>query len=104
MRYIKYSAIPVEDSEANSGIYAAKYTDMGTLTLNFRQPVGGLQILDADGEWKWVKPWEDQIVANCGDALSAITGGHFQSGEHRVHAPPKEQIHLDRFGVLFFSR
>jgi isopenicillin N synthase-like dioxygenase len=104
LRYIKYDAIPVEDSEANNGIYAAKHTDLGTLTLNFCQPVAGLQILDAGGEWKWVKPWDDEIVVNCGDALTAITGGYFKSGLHRVHAPPKEQIHLDRFAVLFFSR
>jgi isopenicillin N synthase-like dioxygenase len=106
LRYLKYDAIPIEDSEANDGIYTAKHTDLGTLTLNFCQPIAGLQILDTvDGEWKWVRPWEaDEIVVNCGDALSAITGGYFKSGQHRVHAPPKEQIHLDRFGALYFSR
>lgn len=104
LRFLKYDAIPIEDSEANDGIYAAKHTDLGTLTLNFRQPVAGLQILDGGGEWKWLKPWEDEIVVNTGDAMSALTGGYFKSGLHRVHAPPKEQIHLDRFSVLWFAR
>jgi len=105
LRYLRYDAIPIEDSEANDGIYAAKHTDLSTLTLNFCQPIAGLQILDADGEWKWVKPCgADEIVVNCGDALGALNGGYFKSGQHRVHAPPREQIHLDRFGVLFFSR
>lgn len=104
LRYLKYEAIPVEDSEANNGIYANKHTDMGTLTLNFAQPVAGLQILDENGEWKWIKPWEEEIVVNCADALAAMTGGYFKSGVHRVHAPPKEQIHLDRWAALFFSR
>jgi len=104
LRYLKYDAIPIEDSEANDGIYAAQHTDLGTLTLNFCQPVAGLQFLDGDGEWKWVKSWEDEIVVNIGDAMSALTGGYFKSGLHRVHAPPKEQIHLDRYSVLWFAR
>jgi isopenicillin N synthase-like dioxygenase len=104
LRYIKYTAIPVEDSEANNGIYAASHTDNTALTISFRQPVAGLQILDSDEEWKWVKPWEDEIVVNCGDSLMARTGGYVKSGLHRVHAPPSEQIHLDRFAVLFFSK
>ena len=104
-RYIMYSAIPIEDSEANNGIYAASHTDITSLTLSFHQPVAGLQIFDSDEAWKWVKPWGDgEIVVNCGDTLTALTGGCIKSGMHRIHAPPREQIHLDRFAVLWFAK
>jgi isopenicillin N synthase-like dioxygenase len=99
---MNFSAIPIEDSQANNGIYTAKHTDLRGLTLSFRQPVAGLQILDGN-EWKLVKPYEDTVLVNCEDALSGMTGGYFKSGVHRIHAPPKDQIDLDRFVVLLFS-
>lgn len=43
-------------------------------------------------------------MVNVGDTLRALTDGYLRSGVHRVHAPPKEQIHLDWFWVLFVSR
>lgn len=101
-RYIKYEAIPVRDSQANDGIYAAKHTDVATLTLNFRQPIAGLQFLDEDGEFKWIKPWDDKIVVNGGDALSAITGGYFKTGVHRVRNFSSLKLHLPSL-ITFLS-
>jgi hypothetical protein len=77
--------------------------NIAALTLSFRQPIAGLQIFDGEG-CKWVKPYGDQVLVNVGYALTALTGGYFKSGVHRIHAPPKEQIHLDRYSVLFFAR
>lgn len=104
LRYLKYNALPIEDTEANEGIYAAKHVDITTFTCNFRQPVAGLQILDKDDEWRWVRPMNDGIVVNSGDWLASVTGRYCRSGVHRLHAPPIEQIHLDRHAVIFFSR
>jgi isopenicillin N synthase-like dioxygenase len=70
----------------------------------FRQPVAALQILNSEGEWKWVKPQDETITINICDALQALTGGFFKSSVHRVHSPPQDQAHVDRLGVLFFAR
>jgi isopenicillin N synthase-like dioxygenase len=34
---------------------SAGHTDLGSVTLLFRQPVAGLQILSKDGVYRWVK-------------------------------------------------
>ncbi|WVQ66244.1 uncharacterized protein L199_004423 [Kwoniella botswanensis] len=38
------------------------------------------------------------------DTLSLISGRYFKSSIHRVSAPPPDQRHLDRLGILFFIR
>ena len=79
--------------------------DLGSWTLLFRQPVAALQIKNHQtGEWKWVKPQDATLTVNACDALSFLTGGYVKSTIHRVAAPPKDQEHVDRLGLLYFSR
>jgi isopenicillin N synthase-like dioxygenase len=79
--------------------------DLGSWTLLFRQPVAGLQIRDhITNEWKWVKPQDATLTVNACDALTFLTGGYVKSTVHRVTVPPKDQQHVDRLGVLYFSR
>lgn len=49
------------------------HSDMGSLTLLFRQPVAGLQVLSSDGSWKWVRPQTDALTVNIADALQFLT-------------------------------
>lgn len=51
-----------------------------------------------------MKPQDATITINICDALSALTGGYLKSSIHRVHAPPDDQAHVDRLGVLYFAR
>lgn len=52
-----------------------RHSDMGSLTLLFRQPVAALQVLGKDGTWKWVRPQTDAITVNIADALQFLTSG-----------------------------
>ncbi|KAJ5225886.1 naringenin-2-oxoglutarate 3-dioxygenase [Penicillium chermesinum] len=104
LRYMHYSARSVEENKKVSGLYSAGHTDLGSITLLFRQPVAALQILNSQGEWKWVRPQDGTITINTCDALTALTGGLIKSSIHRVHAPPADQAHVDRLGVLYFAR
>jgi len=104
LRYMHYGARSIEDNEKVGNMYTPGHTDLGTITLLFRQPVAGLQILNSENQWKWVKPQDATITVNICDALSALTGGYFKSSIHRVHTPPKDQAHIDRLGVLYFAR
>jgi len=104
LRYMHYKARTPEENEKIGSLYAAGHTDLGTLTLLFRQPVAALQILNSENQWKWVRPQDATITINICDALSALTGGYFKSSIHRVHSPPKDQAHIDRLGVLYFAR
>jgi isopenicillin N synthase-like dioxygenase len=79
--------------------------DLGSWTLLFRQPVAALQIRDhVDGQWRWVKPQDATITVNACDALTFLTGGYVKSTIHRVVVPPRDQQHVDRLGLLYFSR
>lgn len=49
------------------------HSDMGSLTLLFRQPVAALQVLTKEGDWKWVKPQSDALTVNIADALQFLT-------------------------------
>lgn len=124
LRYMHYAARSVEESmyltarrhhghkadqeqfadKKVGELYSPGHTDLGTVTLLFRQPVSGLQILNSEGQWKYVKPQNATLTVNTCDSLTALTGGLIKSSIHRVHAPPSDQAHIDRLGVLYFAR
>ncbi|EIN14527.1 flavonol synthase [Punctularia strigosozonata HHB-11173 SS5] len=105
LRYMKYSKYTAEETKQIGGIWGQGHTDLGTITLLFRQPVAALQIKDhLTGQWKWVKPQDGTLTVNTCDALSFLTGGYIKSTIHRVAAPPKDQQHVDRLGLLYFAR
>jgi len=104
LRYMKYSKYSAEEN-ARIHHWGRGHTDLGSFTLLFRQPVAALQIKDhTTGEWKWVKPQDGTLTVNACDALSFLTGGYVKSTIHRVTVPPKDQQHVDRLGLLYFSR
>ncbi|KAE8309942.1 hypothetical protein BDV41DRAFT_567004 [Aspergillus transmontanensis] len=92
LRYMHYAARGAEENKIVG------------VTLLFRQPVAALQILNSQGQWKWVRPQDGTITVNTCDALTALTGGLIKSSIHRVHVPPADQAHVDRLGVLYFAR
>lgn len=104
LRYMHYAARSPEENKKVGELYSPGHTDLGSITLLFRQPVCGLQILNNEGQWKWVKPVDGTITINTCDALTALTGGLIKSSIHRVHAPPQDQAQIDRLGVLYFAR
>jgi hypothetical protein len=104
LRYMHYAARSPEINKQVGELYSPGHTDLGSVTLLFRQPVAALQILNSEQQWKWVKPQDETITINICDALQALTGNFFKSSIHRVHSPPDDQAHVDRLGVLFFAR
>ncbi|CAK5261903.1 unnamed protein product [Mycena citricolor] len=104
LRYMRYQKYPPEvNARLTNWVYG--HTDLGSFTLLFRQPVAALQIRDpVHDEWKWVKPQDATLTVNACDALQFLTGGYVRSTIHRVTIPPKDQQHVDRLGLLYFSR
>jgi len=105
-RFMKYSKYSPEDTlKLGDGLWSKGHTDLGTLTLLFRQPVAALQIQDRHtGKWSWVKPQDGTLTVNTCDALSFLTGGYIKSTIHRVAVPPEDQRDVDRLGLLYFAR
>ncbi|KAK8065055.1 hypothetical protein PG997_011802 [Apiospora hydei] len=106
LRYMKYGKFsPDEIAKLDDGLWSGGHTDLGTITLLFRQPVAALQIREHEtGQWKWAKPLDGSLTVNTCDALSFLTGGYIKSTIHRVALPPADQRHVDRLGLLYFSR
>jgi isopenicillin N synthase-like dioxygenase len=104
LRYMKYHSRPKEVNRQLDGVWVKGHTDFGSLTLLFRQPVAALQVRTPFEEWKYVKPHPGSITVNIADSLSFLTNGFLKSSIHRVVAPPPDQAHLDRLGVLYFVR
>ncbi|KAJ7676243.1 hypothetical protein B0H17DRAFT_1016133 [Mycena rosella] len=104
MRYMKYAARSDAVNEEAQGLYSTGHTDLGSITLLFRQPIAGLQILHSDGKYRWVKAIPGTITVNIADTLSLLSGRYLKSSIHRVSVPPPDQRHLDRHGILFFIR
>ena len=97
------SKTPEED------IATPPHTDFGSVTFLFNW-VGGLQILEpterggTEGIWNWVKPLPGHAICNMGDAMVKYTKGVFNSGRHRVIAPPGPMGKLPRYSVVYFVR
>jgi isopenicillin N synthase-like dioxygenase len=104
LRYMLYTARSAEENAKFQNLYSKGHTDFGSLTLLFRQPIAALQILAPDGSWKWVKPHPGSITVNIADVLQFWTNVYLKSSVHRVVAPPPDQAHLDRLGLLYFLR
>jgi isopenicillin N synthase-like dioxygenase len=56
------------------------------------------------GEWKYIKPYPESLAVNIADRLQFLSNGFLKSSIHRVVAPPSDQAHLGRLGVLYFMR
>ena len=104
LRYMIYRHRTPEENALYNNLYSKGHTDFGSLTLLFRQPVAALQIRMPDGSWKWVKPYPRSITVNIADVLQFWTAGYLKSSVHRVVAPPSDQSHIDRLGLLYFLR
>lgn len=104
LRYMIYRARTPEENAKFGNLYSRGHTDFGSLTLLFRQPIAALQVCMPDGSWKWVKPYPGSITVNIADVLQFWTNGYLKSSVHRVSAPPEDQAHLDRLGLLYFLR
>ncbi|WRT68701.1 uncharacterized protein IL334_005681 [Kwoniella shivajii] len=106
LRYMMYRHFTREQlNQLKDGLYSLGHTDLGTLTLLFRQPVAALQIKDhKTGDWKWAKPLNGSLTVNTCDALSFLTAGYIKSTVHRVSVPPADQNQYDRLGLLYFAR
>jgi len=104
LRYMIYRHRTPEENAKFDNLYSRGHSDFGSLTLLFRQPIAALQVKLANGDWKWVKPYPNSITVNIADVLQFWTAGYLKSSIHRVVAPPEDQAHLDRLGLLYFLR
>lgn len=60
------------------------HTDYGFLTLLWQDDNGGLEVMNAAGNWVAAPPIRGSLVVNVGDLLERWSNGRFASTPHRV--------------------
>lgn len=81
------------------------HTDSGILTLLHQDPTGGLEVLNASGDWVPAPYVPNSLVVNIGDLLAKVSGGRFVATMHRVRTNEGGVSRSDgmgRFSVPFF--
>jgi isopenicillin N synthase-like dioxygenase len=81
------------------------HTDSGILTLLHQDPTGGLEVLNASGDWVPAPYVPNSLVVNIGDLLAKVSSGRFVATKHRVRTNEGGASRNDgmgRFSVPFF--
>lgn len=102
LRAINYPATSVP--LAKGRLRAGAHTDYGLLTILRQDTVGGLEVLDAAGEWAAVPSVPGAYVINIGDLMARWTNDRWRSTLHRVVNPVEgEDAAARRQSVPFFA-
>ncbi|MER9657822.1 isopenicillin N synthase family oxygenase [Mesorhizobium sp. M0152] len=83
-------------SEDMIGIGA--HTDYGNLTILAQDDVGGLQVMNRDGDWVQGTPINGTFIINIGDLIQRITNDVYLANLHRV----VNSSGRDRYSIPFF--
>ena len=83
--------------QSDQGVGAHK--DGGLLTLLLQDDVGGLQVLNSDGQWLDVPPVKNAFVVNIGEMLELATNGYLRANVHRVVSPGPG---VERYSIAYF--
>ena len=79
------------------------HTDFGTVTILDREPgIGGLQVLDDEGNWIDAPLVEDSLIVNTGDMMRQWTNDRWCSNEHRVLPPSGDAPDEELISLVFF--
>jgi isopenicillin N synthase-like dioxygenase len=97
LRFLHYPANLQVKSFAQLG--AGAHTDYGSITLLFQDDVGGLELRDANGEWRSAPPVPHAVLINTGDLMERWTNGRFRSTMHRVRPISGNR---DRYSIALF--
>ncbi|KAI9731816.1 MAG: hypothetical protein M1818_007681 [Claussenomyces sp. TS43310] len=92
-----YPVSTEEEKDANS-VGLGSHTDLQLFTLLWQDEVGGLQVLNKQGQWIKAIPREGTIVVNIGDFMMRLCNDIYKSTVHRVY----NRANVERVSMPFF--
>lgn len=85
-------------SSLPDAVSIGSHTDFQLFTILWQDSVGGLQVLNRQGQWINARPIEGTFVVNIADYLQRITNDRYQSTVHRaVNTSGKERVSMPFF-------
>jgi isopenicillin N synthase-like dioxygenase len=75
------------------------HTDLQLFTLLWQDHVGGLQVLNKEGQWIKAPPVPDTFVVNIGDFMMRLCNDLYKSTVHRVF---NSSVKEERVSMPFF--
>ncbi|KAI9738591.1 MAG: hypothetical protein M1834_008095 [Cirrosporium novae-zelandiae] len=93
-----YPAMTPEELNTSNDVGLGSHTDLQCFTLLWQDMLGGLQVLNKQGEWIKASPIEGTFVVNIGDYLQRLSNDRFVSTVHRVY----NHSTIDRYSMPFF--
>ncbi|EIW75300.1 Clavaminate synthase-like protein [Coniophora puteana RWD-64-598 SS2] len=95
LRLLHYPSPPASSTQELS---CTPHTDSGLLTLLHQDSTGGLEVLNAAGEWIPAPYVPGSLVVNIGDLMAQLSGGTYVATRHRVRVTRGKS----RYSVPFF--
>lgn len=95
LKVIKYPPATPDNSQ---GVGPHKDSS-GMLTFVLQDSIGGLEVLNSEGEWIPATPIEDSLVVNIAQGFEALTGGRCTATTHRVISPKESST---RYSIPYF--
>jgi isopenicillin N synthase-like dioxygenase len=89
---------PQHGQIAEDIIGTGAHTDYGNLTILAQDDVGGLQVMNRDGDWVEGTPIHGTVVINIGDLIQRLTNDVYLANMHRV----VNSSGRERYSIPFF--
>lgn len=87
-----------EEETKDNSVGLGSHTDLQLFTLLWQDMIGGLQVLNRDGQWINAAPIEGTIVVNIGDFMMRLCNDMYKSTVHRVY----NRSTMERVSMPFF--
>ena len=87
-----------EEETKNNAVGLGSHTDLQLFTLLWQDMIGGLQVLNREGQWIKATPIEGTIVVNIGDFMMRLCNDIYKSTVHRVY----NRSAMERVSMPFF--
>lgn len=108
LKLVKYPPHGIENSPVKSATLhdGASFQGVGPhkdssnlFTFVLQDNVGGLEVLNSEGQWISASPMEGSLVVNIAQGFEALTGGRCSATTHQVVSP---DANVTRYSIPYF--